>query len=137
MGLYLGVDCSTQGLTAVVIEVDGNTRRVVFNRSLNFDRDFPEYGTTGGVVYGADGEVHAPPAMWADALDRMLSRLAQSADLDIDNLRAISGSAQQHGSVYLNQHAPAVFRSLDATAKLAPQLSTIFSRPTSPVWLDA
>ncbi len=137
MSLYLGIDCGTQSLTAIVIEVDRDTRRVVFNRTLNFDRDFPEYGTTGGVISGADGEVTAPPAMWADALDRMLSRLAQSADLDLDNLRAISGSAQQHGSVYLNASAPAVWRGLDPTAKLAPQLSTIFSRPRSPVWLDA
>ena len=137
MPLYLGIDCSTQSLTGVVIEIDGDTRRVVFNRSLNFDRDFPEYGTTGGVIYGADGEVQAPPAMWADALDRMLAGLAQSAELDLDELRAVSGSAQQHGSVYLNQRAPAALRSLSPTRKLAPQLSMIFSRALSPVWLDA
>jgi len=137
MGLYLGVDCSTQGLTAIVIEIDGDARRIVFNRSLNFDRDFPEYGTTGGVISGADGEVQAPPAMWADALDRMLGELAQSADLDLDDLRAISGSAQQHGSVYLNARAPSVWRALDPSAHLAPQLAPIFSRPRSPVWLDA
>jgi len=137
MGLYLGIDCSTQGLTAIVIEIDGDTRRVVFNRSLNFDRDFPEYGTKGGVIYGADGDVHAPPAMWADALDRMLARLAQSAELDVHDLRAISGSAQQHGSVYLNPRAQEVLRTLDPARRLAPQLSTIFSRAQSPVWLDA
>ena len=137
MSLYLGIDCGTQSLTAIVVEIEGDTRRIAFNESLNYDRDLPEYGTTGGVIHGAEGEVQAPPAMWADALDRMLAALAQSADLDIDNLRAISGSAQQHGSVYLNARAPAVLRSLDATASLAPQLSTIFSRARSPVWLDA
>src|SRR6187401_2305838 len=118
MGLYLGINCSTQGLTAIVIEIDGDTRRVVFNRSLNFDRDFPEYGTKGGVIYGADGDVHAPPAMWADALDRMLARLAQSAELDVHDLRAISGSAQQHGSVYLNPRAQEVLRTLNPSRKL-------------------
>jgi xylulokinase len=137
MPLYLGIDCSTQSLTAVVIEIDGDTRRVVFNRSLNFDHDFPEYGTTGGVIYGADGEVQAPPAMWADALDRMLAKVAQSAELDVDDLRAISGSAQQHGSVYLNPRAQEVLRTLNPSRKLAPQLSTIFSRAQSPVWMDA
>ena len=136
MPLYLGLDAGTQSLTAIVVEIDGDTRRVVFDRSLNYDRDFPEYGTTGGVIYGDDGRVHAPPAMWADALDRMLARLAQSADLDLDNLRAISGSAQQHGSVYLNARAPTVLRTLDPSAKLAPQLAAIFSRAESPVWLD-
>ena len=54
MPLYLGIDCSTQSLTALVIEIDGDTRRVVFNQSLNYDDDFPEYSTKGGVIYGAE-----------------------------------------------------------------------------------
>jgi xylulokinase len=137
MPLYLGIDCSTQSLTAIVLEIDGDRRRVVFNRSLNYDREFPEYGTNGGVIYGVEGEVQAPPAMWADALDRILAAIAQSAELDLDNLRAISGSAQQHGSVYLNQRAAAGLGRLNPSRKLAPQLSAIFSRAMSPVWLDA
>lgn len=138
MSLYLGLDCSTQSLTAIVIEIQGDIRRIVFNRSLNYDRDFPEYGTTGGVLRGAeDGEVFAPPAMWADALDRMLARLASSADVDVERIRAISGSAQQHGSVFLNRDAMPVLRMLDPSSALAPQLASSFSRSQSPVWLDA
>jgi xylulokinase len=138
MPLYLGLDVSTQGLTAIVIEIDGDTRRVVFNRSLSFDRDFPSYGTIGGVTRGAgELEVSASPVMWADALDRMLGRLAASADIDVDDIRAISGSAQQHGSVYLNRQAPAVLSALDPSAPLAPQLDAMFSRRASPVWMDA
>ena len=133
----LGIDASTQSLTAIVIEIEGGTRRVVFNQSLNYDRDFPEYGTTGGVLHGADGTVYAPPTMWADALDRMMARLATSAEVDVDSIRAISGSAQQHGSVYLNRHAPDIWRSLDPSAALAPQLLPSFSRSHAPVWLDA
>ena len=138
MGLYLGLDCSTQGLTAIVIEIERDVRRIVFNRSVNFDRDLPEYGTTGGVVRGErEGEVFAPPLMWADALDRMLSRLANAADVDVDNIRAIAGSAQQHGSVYLNRQFPSLMRSLNPSAPLAAQLPAMFSRSQSPVWLDA
>jgi xylulokinase len=138
MGLYLGLDCSTQGLTAIVVEIKGNTRRVAFNSSLNFDRDFPEYGTIGGVKRGADqNEVFASPLMWADALDRMMARLARFAEIDLDDLRAIAGSAQQHGSVYLNADAARVWRSLDASIALAPQLTHTLSRQASPVWMDA
>src|SRR5262245_41020201 len=123
MGLYLGLDCSTQGLTAIVIEIDGDTRRVVFNSSLNFDRDFPEYGTTGGVKRGDDeNEVFASPLMWADALDRMMARIARAAELDLEQLRAIAGSAQQHGSVYLGRHAADTWRSVEPLSALAPQL---------------
>jgi xylulokinase len=136
--LYLGLDCSTQSLTAVVIEVDGGLRRVVFNSSLNFDRDFPGYGTSGGVVRGANpDEVFASPLMWADALDRMMSRIARAAELDLDNLRAIAGSAQQHGSVYLNHRADARLGALKPAAPLAPQLRPALSRELSPVWMDA
>jgi xylulokinase len=138
MSLYLGIDCGTQSLTAIVIEIEGDVRRIVFNQSLNFDLDFPKYGTTGGVIRGTDdGEVYAPPAMWADALDRMLARIAKSADLDIENIRAISGSAQQHGSVYLNRRAADVWRAIEPLQPLAPQLQGMFSRERSPVWMDA
>src|SRR5262245_29567005 len=138
MALYLGLDCSTQGLTAIVVDIDGPARRVVFKSSLNFDRDFPEYGTTGGVTRGADdNEVFASPLMWADALDRMMARLARAAEIDLDNLRAIAGSAQQHGSVYLNEHAVKAWRTLDPSRPLAPQLPRTLSREMSPVWMDS
>ena len=138
MGLYLGLDCSTQGLTAIVIDIAGDTRRVVFNSSLNFDRDLPEYRTTGGVTRGADEhEVFASPLMWADALDRMMARIARAAELDLDGLRAVCGSAQQHGSVYLNRLAADVWRSADPSSPLAPQLSGMLARDRSPVWMDA
>ena len=138
MPLYLGIDAGTQSLTAIVIEIEGDTRRIVFNSSLSFDRDFPEYGTTGGVIRGAEeGEVYAPPAMWADALDRMLARIARTAEIDVENIRAISGSAQQHGSVYLNRRAADVWRGVDPLHPLAPQLQGMFSRDRSPVWMDA
>jgi xylulokinase len=136
MGLYLGIDCSTQGLTAIVIEIDSSTRRIVFESSLNFDRDFPEYGTTGGVRRSDDGAVFASPLMWADALDRMMARLARAAEIDLDNLRAIAGSAQQHGSVYLGRDAARVWQSLDPAQPLAPQLKPSLSRDIAPVWMD-
>jgi xylulokinase len=138
VALYLGIDAGTQGLTAIVVEITGDTRRIVFDQSLNFDRDFPEYGTTGGVRRGAsDDEVFASPLMWADALDRMMARLARTAEIDLDAIRAICGSAQQHGSVYLNGRAAERWRALDPATGLASQLEDTFSRAGSPVWMDA
>lgn len=137
MALYLGFDCSTQSLSAIVIEVGRDHRRVVFEDSLSFDRDFPEYGTAGGVVRGDRPlEVFASPLMWADALDRMMARIAREAGLDFSQLRGISGSAQQHGSVYLKRHAREAWRALDHTKPLAPQLAGTLSRNLSPVWMD-
>ena len=66
MATYLGFDSSTQSLTATVIESDGDERRIVFEHVLEFDAEFPEYGTTHGVMASTDGKtVTAPPAMWA------------------------------------------------------------------------
>lgn len=136
--LYLGLDASTQSLTAIVIEIGATSRRIVFQYSLNFDRDLPEYGTTAGVKRGeAPGEVFASPLMWADALDRMLGVLAASAEVEVERIRAISGAAQQHGSVYLNAAAGATLASLTPVSPLARQLPSILSRQEAPVWLDA
>ena len=136
MALYLGLDSSTQSLTATVIEVSGASRRVVFEHVIAFDEALPEFATSGGVVTSKDGRtVVAPPAMWAAALDRMGSEIANSG-LDLSRIRAIAGAAQQHGSVYLADGALARLGSLDPGVALADQVAPLFSRDVSPVWLD-
>ena len=135
MALYVGFDSSTQGLTATVIEAGARERRVVFEEAIDFDTAFPSYGTSRG-VHSDDGRtVTAPPVMWAEALDAMAMRLRASG-LELERVRAVSGSAQQHGSVYLNERAGRVLLSLDPSRPLASQLEGVFTRPGSPVWLD-
>jgi xylulokinase len=137
VALFLGLDSSTQGLTAMVIEAVGSTRRIVFEHALEFDRDFPVYRTSHGVWRGEHDEVSSSPLMWADALDRMLGIASRARGIDLAQLRAISGSAQQHGSVYLNSSAADVWRTLDSTRPLAEQIRGTFSRASAPVWMDA
>ena len=106
MPYYLGLDSSTQSLTAIV--VDSGQRRVLFQDSLAFDSALPHYGTDHGVLpRRAPAEALSSPLMWTEALDVMMARLVASG-VDLSRLAAISGSAQQHGSVYLNagQRAP-------------------------------
>src|SRR5262245_30840961 len=137
MALYVGFDCSTQSLSATVIEIDAGARRVVFEHSLNFDREFPAYKTHSGVLRGRDPrEVYAPPLMWAAALDRMIGLIAGSPNVEVANIRAISGAAQQHGSVYLNDRAISVWRELHGNTALAPQIAGTFSRAGAPIWMD-
>ena len=121
----------------MVISVEEDDRRVIFEHSLSFDEEFPEYGTTNGVHRGADPrEVSSSPIMWADALDRMMAILSREAGFDLSPLAAISGSGQQHGSVYLNERATGVLASLDPRQPLARQLTGIFSRDAAPIWMD-
>ena len=136
MPLYLGLDSSTQSLTAIVIDVEPAQRRILHHDSLNFDLELSHYGTAHGVLPDGDPAVAAaPPLMWAEALDRLMARLAKT-DIEWRRLAAVAGSAQQHGSVYLNARAAAALGSLSAGAPLADQLRSSLSRHTSPIWMD-
>ena len=103
MNLYLGLDSSTQSLSAIVIAVGpDDERHVVFEHTLNFDAEYPEYGTQIGVLPHDDPTVqNSSPHQWVAALDRMMGIIAKESDLDLASLRAIAGSGQLHGSVYL------------------------------------
>jgi xylulokinase len=134
---YLGLDSSTQSLTAIVIAVDEGQRRMVFESSLSFDEVLPGYGTRHGVLPRSDPSVAtSSPSMWAEALEVMIERLAESG-LDLTSLAAIGGSAQQHGSVYLNATWPEAMRALDPTRPFEPQIRGVFARNESPIWMDS
>jgi sugar (pentulose or hexulose) kinase len=45
VSLYLGLDSSTQSLTAIVLDSDRAGTRVVYEHSFAFDEALPEYGT--------------------------------------------------------------------------------------------
>ena len=141
MPIYLGLDSSTQSVTATAVDIDDANparRAILFERSFRYDDTFPRYGTEHGVLRSADPRtVHAPPLMWSEALDRIMSDLVRDTDVDWSRLRAISGSAQQHGSVYVNARARQRLGTLDPSRPLAGQLEDVFSRRTSPIWMDS
>jgi xylulokinase len=75
--------------------------------------------------------------MWAEALDRMMEVVARDSGLVVGEIRAVAGSAQQHGSVYLSSAAGPALASLDPARPLVDQIGAIFSRDVSPIWMDA
>lgn len=137
MPLYLGLDSSTQSLTGIVIAIEGESRHIVFESSMSFDEALPDYGTMHGMLPRiAPNVAHSSPLMWAEALDVMMGRVARSG-LDLRQLAAVSGSAQQHGSVYLNAAWAHAVRALDASRPLVEQIKTLFARDESPIWMDS
>ena len=133
--LYLGLDASTQSLSAVLIDLD--TRNAVCDISLNYDETLPHYGTQNGVLDNPDPKiVHAPPLMWAEALDALFDTL-KAEGVSLGHIRAISGSGQQHGSVYLNAGIVRALSNLDPAKSLVQNLDGVFSRNTSPIWMDS
>lgn len=107
MRLYAGLDCSTQSLSAIVIDTD--RREVCFRHSLPFSCPF--------LPSDDPGVVHASPAMWRETLEQVLEAMARA--IARNSLRAISGSGQQHGSVYCGDSP------------------NILTRETSPIWMDS
>ena len=107
MSLYAGFDCSTQSLTVVVI--DTRARGVAYRHSIQLEE--PWIASTDTAV------VHASPLVWRAALEKALEHLA--SHVDVSRLRALSGSAQQHGSVYCGE------------------TPDVLTRSTSPIWMDS
>jgi xylulokinase len=131
--MFLGIDSSTQSLSGLLI--DPATGQIVHQTSVNFGTDLPQFGSPSGFIPGGkNGEVHANPRMWLEALDLMLARLSAAADLS--KVVAIAGSGQQHGSVYLDATFTERLTSLEASGTLSDQLSPALSRATSPIWMD-
>jgi xylulokinase len=133
--LFLGLDSSTQSLSAVIIELD--TRKVIYEKSLNFDRALPHYQTRNGVLAHRDPLVkHSSPLLWAEALDLLFAEMKRDG-VALGEILAVSGSGQQHGSVYLNSMAEKALANLDSQKSLVENLRGIFSRKTSPIWMDS
>jgi xylulokinase len=133
--LMLGLDSSTQSLSAVLI--DPAARQVVYETAVNFDADLPHYGTRNGVLRSDDPTVvHAPPLMWVEALDLLFERL-RAAGVPLGAVAAVAGSGQQHGSVYLDAAFPRQLAGLDPRQPLAEQLRAVLTRATAPVWMDS
>jgi xylulokinase len=132
--LFLGLDSSTQGLKCTIVDAE---LQIVYERALNFDRDLPQFKTSGGVHAGADGlTVTSPAPMWIAALDLLFEKM-RADGAPLGDVCAISGSGQQHGSVWLKQGAEAQMAALDAEQTLFAQLGGIFSIADSPIWMDS
>ena len=117
--------------------IDYERRKVVYDKSLNFDRALPHYQTQNGVLPNPNPLVkRSSPLMWAEALDLLFAGMKKDG-VALGEILAISGSGQQHGSVYLNDRAAAALANFDSAKSLVENLRGVFSRPTSPIWMDS
>jgi xylulokinase len=134
MGLYLGLDSSTQSLSALV--VDTASGQVVLEDSVGFGQALPEYESPHGFLSHPDPQrKHADPLLWVAAIDVLFEKL-RARGFELGSVSGVSGAAQQHGSVYLKT------RVSDAppwtpARPLVEQVRPLLSRLTSPIWLDS
>lgn len=111
--------------------------KVVSEAKVDFDADFAStYGIKKGVLTNEDeGEVFAPVAMWLEAVDLVLVRLKQN-QCPVENIKGVSGSCQQHGSVFWNAAGEHSLRELDGHRSLSEQLKDAFAYEYGPNWQD-
>ncbi|GLT65207.1 hypothetical protein SLA2020_376510 [Shorea laevis] len=133
--LFLGFDSSTQSLKATVLDSNLN---VVTSQLVHFHSELPHYKTQDGVYRdpSINGRIVSPTLMWVEAFDLVLQKLSNS-NLDFGKIAAVSGSGQQHGSVYWKNGASAMLSSLDSRKPLVDQLRDAFSTKESPIWMDS
>ena len=73
--------------------------------------------------------------MWVEAVDLVLSRLREKG-CPIDRIKGLSGSGQQHSSVYWNSDAETALKRLDPKRSLLEQLGGVFAYEFAPNWQD-
>lgn len=133
--LFLGLDLSTQQLKASIID---ETENLLYEEYIHFDSDLPHHGTQNGAHYGdREGEVTCPVVVWLEAMDVLFDRLTEKHSVDFGRVLAVSGAAQQHGSVYWNAKGVEVLGKLDKSKGLVDQLEGGFSLESAPLWMDS
>lgn len=133
MSWCLGIDASTQSMSVVIIDVESG--QIVCDDGVGFG-ELPQFKCPDGFLLNEDPLVkHADPLVWVAALDALLARLVERG-VDLSRVRSISGSGQQHGTVYLNHLAldPGNWVARDS---LVGMVRPMLSRATAPIWMDS
>lgn len=132
--LYFGFDLSTQQLKLLVTDSNLSLHSTY---KIEFAKDLPHYNTHKGVYTNdATGEIYAPVKMWIEAWDAILKQMADDK-FPFDRVIGMSGSGQQHGSVYWAKEAEQILANLDPNSSLMDQISSnAFTLQTSPNWQD-
>ena len=141
--LALGIDSSTQSVTAVVVDLD--SRVTVYEKSIDYLADQSLKGFGIGPDYllpsTVEGEAKQPAALFFASLDVLFAALAAEfpgLGLDCREIVAINVSGQQHGHVLLDARAKKVFESLDLSPapgrSLAGALGGGLALPFARIW---
>ena len=143
--LALGLDSSTQSLSAVVIDID--TAEKCYEHSLDYRTDarLNQFGIGEDYILPPSeaGEAEQPPLMYLTSLDAMFADMCE-AGVSLENILLINTSGQQHGHVYLNRDADALLAQLasfqnfdEDTRDLQILLKDAFAYPSAPIWMTA
>jgi xylulokinase len=140
--LSLGMDVSTQGISAVVLDIDSRTR--VYEYSLDYCQDsrlntFRIRKEDYILPPKTEGEASQPPEMFFASLDAIFNDL--KAALNLEDIVVVNNSSQQHGHVYLNHQANSIFHRLSeedsAQSDLVTLLKGSLAYNLAPIWMTS
>jgi xylulokinase len=140
--LSLGLDVSTQGISAVVLDIDARSK--ICEHSLDYYRDMRLN------IFGirkddyilppeSNGEASQPPELFFASLDAMLTDLKDAVAME--DIAVINNSSQQHSHVYLNHEAKFIFRRLTEDESGESDLLTLLkgslAYQRAPIWMTS
>ena len=142
-GYVLGIDCSTQSTTAVVL--DSSTFQTIIETRVRY-RDDPRlaaYGLTSRkpILPPLEiGEASQPAMLFIDALEAVLSDIPQDI---LERIDAINISAQQHGQVWVSNNGSTLIAELahedlcTSSLRLSDILRHGIAYERAPIWMSA
>eukprot|EP00486_Rosalina_sp_Unknown_P003487 CAMPEP_0201568204 /NCGR_PEP_ID=MMETSP0190_2-20130828/9148_1 /ASSEMBLY_ACC=CAM_ASM_000263 /TAXON_ID=37353 /ORGANISM="Rosalina sp." /LENGTH=583 /DNA_ID=CAMNT_0047989067 /DNA_START=21 /DNA_END=1772 /DNA_ORIENTATION=+ len=135
----MGLDSSTQSLTIKIFAVSSGKFECIASVSINFDKELGDkYKVKNGVKQNDEThEVTAPTEMFIEALDIALNKLKTENKVDFSKIVCLSGSGQQHGTVYWRTGAIKRLQNLDSKQTLLSNLSGCFAIADGPIWMDS
>ena len=74
--------------------------------------------------------------MWVKALDKLLTTMKEKG-FSFSRVAAVSGTGQQHGSVFWKDGTSKLLQGLQPEKTLHEQLENTFSVLDSPIWMDS
>ena len=140
--LALGLDSSTQSLSAIVVDIDTGDKS--FEHSLDYRKDtrLNDFGIRSDYIIPprVEGEADQPPGMFLASLDAMFHDM-EIAGVPLEEIVVINDSGQQHGHVYLNSQAEGLFSQLkqegSAEKDLVSLLDGSLAYLTAPIWMTS
>jgi xylulokinase len=140
--LALGLDIGTQGISAVVLDID--THNKVFEHSLDYCRDsrlniFGIRKEDYILLPETEGEASQPPELFFASLDAMFHDLKEAVTLG--DIVVINNSSQQHSHVYLGYKTRSIFHSLSEEECVKSDLVTLLKGSLAyhraPIWMTS
>jgi len=141
--LVLGIDSSTQSVTAVAADIESRARVCEISVDYRAEPDLAAYGITEQYVLppGEPGEAKQPAVMYFASLDLLFEKLAgelRRLGFSPGDIAAINVSGQQHGHVLLAPAAKSAFDSLqrgkNIESGLAVLLAGSLALPFARIW---